>query len=406
MVNLLLRPDRFPSSSRTIGKAYLSRYWRPDTPAEWFDIAVAILIWPIAIIITAFWFTMKNGSIVAKRFGRSRLSQLGDVLRLAVTSGLLPPWYYIFELYRPGKIDEARWYLTRGQTKRGVYCILSEARGSCSPLSDKEDFARHCANANVDALPVLLSVHDGELRGRIRAADHLPRTDLFVKPVRGRGGRGAERWDHLGNGLYRHTSGELLNAQEFLERLRRKSRSQPYLVQERVVNHPAMDDLTNGALSTVRMITCLDEQDRPEIMGAVLRMAVGSNVTVDNVHAGGLAAAVDLSEGRLLKATDMGFDAHLGWSDRHPDTQGRIAGRALPMWSETCDLVKRAHRAFGDRVLVGWDVAILIDGPRIVEGNSSPDIDLVQRPLRMAFGNGRFGELLAHHLERSKERTA
>lgn len=133
----------------------------------------------------------------------------------------------------------------------------------------------------------------------------------------------------------------------------------------------------------------------------LLRMAVGDKVTVDNVHAGGLVAAVDLAEGRLSRATDMGVSAKLGWIDRHPDTGGQIAKRVLPMWNEVGELVKRAHLAFHDWAVVGWDVAIMADGPRLVEGNSGPDIDLVQRPLRLPFGCGRFGELLAFQLNRS-----
>ena len=72
------------------------------------------------------------------------------------------------------------------------------------------------------------------------------------------------------------------------------------------------------------------------------------------------------------------------------------------MWDEVCDLVRRAHSAFHDWVVIGWDVAITADGARLVEGNSGPDIDLIQRPLRTAFGDARLGELLAYHLSRSE----
>lgn len=402
MINLLLLPQRFPPASRAIGRVYTRRFWRPRTVGECLDILIAILIWPIGVLVCALWFTRRNGPVVAKRFGRSVPAQLGDQLRLAVTSGLLPPWYYIFELYRPGAMEKAYSYLTRGQTKYGVYRVLAEARGSSSPLGDKQAFARFCAERQVDALPVLLSVHGGEFSG---PAD-LPETDLFVKPVRGRGGRGAERWDYLGCGTYKHRDGRELGATALLDRLRGLSRAQPYLVQERATNHPAMRDLSNGALNTIRIITCLDEHDRPEIIAAVLRMAVGDNVTVDNVHAGGLAASVDLREGRLSPATDMGVDAHLGWIDHHPDTGARIAGRVLPMWSEVRELVRTAHVAFRDWAVIGWDVAIMADRPRLVEGNSGPDIDLVQRPLCIPFGDARFGTLIAFQLAKLDARHA
>ena len=397
MANLSLLPNSFSPASLAIGRAYAAHFWRPAKVQEWLDIVLAVLIWPAGVLFCALWVTLKNGRVVASRFGRSMIKQFGDQLKLTATSGLMPPWYYVFELYRPGAMSRARGFFTRGQTKYGAYQILAKARGSASPLSDKEAFARFCAERQVAAIPVLLSVRDGEVRGDVRSASDLPKCDLFVKPVCGRGGRGAERWDYAG-GLYRGP--EILNSIQFIERLREMSRVQPYLVQRRAENHSSIRNLSNGALNTIRMISCLDEHDRPEIVAAVLRMAVGRNVTVDNVHAGGLAAAIDLVEGRLGQATDMGIDAHLGWIDRHPDTNGRIAGRALPFWSEVCDLARHAHFAFRDWSVIGWDIAVMPGGPRLVEGNCGPDIDLVQRPLRKSFGDSRFGELLAFQLER------
>jgi hypothetical protein len=400
MANLVLRPGRFPPAARAIGRAYMFHFWRPASLAEWLDIVAAILLWPVAVVTCSLWYTRRNGAIVAKWFHRSTASQLGDQVRLAFTSGLLPPWYYIFELYRPGAMDQARAYLTRGETKHGAYVLLARARSSSSPLGDKQAFADFCEERQVNSLPALLSVHNGELRWR--ATKSLPHADLFVKPVHGRGGRGAERWDYAGSGTYAHCGGELLSANQLLDRLRGLSQLQPYLVQERARNHPEIRDLSNGALNTVRMISCLDEREQPELIGAVLRMAVGSNVTVDNVHAGAIAASVDLAEGRLWRATFMGIDATQPWIDRHPDTGAEITGRILPMWNELCDLVRRAHSAFHDWAVIGWDVAITPDGPRIVEGNSGPDIDLIQRPLRTAFGDARLGELLAFHLSRTE----
>ena len=403
IANLVLFPGRFSPAARTIGRAYAYLFWRPASAGEWLDLVAAFLLWPVAIVVTVIRYTRRNGPVVATQLGHSKQRQAVDQLKVCLTSGLLPPWYYIFELHRPGSMDRARDYLTRGETKHGAYKLLAKARGSSSPLGDKEKFARFCAERQVSALPVIMSVHDGEVRWNGSAVGSLPQADLFVKPVHGRGGRGAERWDHVGNGSYRHTRGELLCGGRLIERLRAMSVWHPVLLQERVRNHREMSDLTNGALNTIRMISCLDEEEQPELIGAVLRMAVGENVTVDNVHAGGIAAAVDLATGRMARATYAGFDSSLGWIDRHPETGGAINGRSLPIWDEVCDLVRRGHSAFCDWAVIGWDVAITADGPRLVEGNSGPDVDLIQRPLGTAFGNARFGDLLAFHLEKSEQ---
>jgi hypothetical protein len=115
MFNLLLFPQRFPPASQAIGRAYARRFWHPRNVGECLDILVAILAWPAGVLLCALWFTRRNGPVVARRFRRPVLAQLADQARLAVTSGLLPAWYYIFELYRPGAMDEAYSYLTRGQ---------------------------------------------------------------------------------------------------------------------------------------------------------------------------------------------------------------------------------------------------------------------------------------------------
>jgi hypothetical protein len=398
IANLALTPGGFPSAARTIARAYAYRFWRPVSAGEWVDIVIAALVWPPAVIASALWLTCRNGAVVAAQSGRSRIRQCLDQIGLALTSGLLPPWYYVFELYQPEKGPNPRAYLTRGETKQGSNRLLAEAIGSGSPLVDKERFAHFCAKNRLRTLPVLFSIHDGEIRGEGGGASD----DLFVKPVCGRGGKGAERWDHAGNDRYRNVAGQIFSAPELMEYLVRLSRREAFLVQPRAQNHAALRDLSNGALSTVRIITALDETQRPEVIGAVLKMAVGTNVTTDNVHAGAIAAAIDLEEGRLQQATYGGFDPRLGWIDRHPESGALITGRVLPMWDELRELVVKAHAAFNDWVTVGWDVAILEDGPVLVEGNNGPDLDLIQRPLRTAFGEERLGELIAFHLDRTE----
>jgi hypothetical protein len=278
--------------------------------------------------------------------------------------------------------------------------MLKEGDAPRSELTDKVQFAAHCAVHNIPTAKVLAVVRNGI---ELLAPSHDLETDLFIKPVSGKGGKGAQRWDFVA-GAYQSPRGERLTTDALCERLRKRSFKRPLLVQRRLQNHAALARLNNGALSTVRVLTCLDEHGEPEIIGAAMRMAIGSNRAVDNLHAGGIAAAVDVNTGVLGLASNLGADARLGWIDRHPDTGATIAGAQLPMWGEVRAFAIRAHRAFADRVIVGWDIAITPDGPVLVEGNGAPDLDIMQRFVRHGLMAARLGALLAFHLSRLQPR--
>jgi hypothetical protein len=374
------------TSADIIRAAYALAYWQSgwDNVGE---IIIASVLWPIGLLAASLWFTARNGAAIRRRESKGLARQFVEQIRLYFAAGIFPPWYYIFGLHRSSA--DASGYLQRSETKGGIYPLLRG--GVRTELNDKKLFADFCAERDIPCVPYLLWLNGSQI------PESLPRCDLFVKPATGRGGRGAERWDLLAAGQFVGADGQKTTAEALLDHLLRRAETAAILVQRRIETHSALADLTSGALSTVRITTCLNERGDPEIVGAVFRMAIGGNRIVDNLHAGGIAAKVALNDGTLSSASDLGMDSKLGWLDRHPDTDAQIAGRTLPMWKESKALAVRAHRSFTDRVLVGWDVAITDYGPLIVEGNSSPDLDIMQR-----FGapicDSRFGELLAWHL--------
>src|SRR5262249_52269363 len=152
--------------------------------------------------------------------------------------------------------------------------------------------------------------------------------------------------------------------------------------QPAVINHTELRALSVGALCTVRLLTCRDEHGGHEATNASFRMSINPKSPVDNIHAGGIAAPIDLASGRLGAASDLGLGPKFAWHDAHPLTGAPIAGRILPFWPEAMALAVRAHAAFAEWTVIGWDIAILDQGPRLIEGNKGPDVDLIQRPLR------------------------
>jgi hypothetical protein len=392
-------PDDGSTASR-LHRCYGRAVWRERGAWGRAVLLASFLAWPVITLGLSAWATALNGPGIRRRTGKGVVRQILEQLRLAASDAVPPPWYYIFDLHDDAKRRRAGEYLHRYETKGGLFRMLKNpADGQrLSPLQNKAKFAARCRARGVETVPVAMELLDGEIVSAADAAAVLPAADLFVKPADGMGGRGAERWDYQGDAGYADGEGRLLSAAELMRHLRDLSRGRRHIVQPRIVNHPAIRDLGNGVLATARIMTCRNERGEFEVTDAVLRMAIGGNRLVDNFHAGGIAARIDVETGTLGPATDLGVRPELGWRDTHPDSGAPIRGRRLPLWPETLAFVQRAHAAFADRAVVGWDVAITESGPLLVEGNGSPDVDLIQRPSGEPLGNARLGRLLAFNL--------
>ena len=383
--------------------AYARRFWAFKRPSEAIDLVLGLLLTPAVLLTLSFWFLWRNGALVASQFQRPLHSQFADHVRLYFAAGVLPPWYYIYELYKQPLNRHARGFIYRWESKNGVMALLKERHPPASIVSDKVAFADHCRLARIPTVPVLGFARDGQVTWLDEVAR---RSDWFVKPVDGKGGKGIELWVRVDADRLCNATGRIIPEGELVRLLAERSRTRPCLIQPRIHNHPKLADLSNGALATVRALTCLNEAGEPELVGAVLRMAVGGNHVVDNLHAGGIAAGIELDSGLVGRATNLGSDVRLGWLDRHPTTGAPITGRRLPFGDRIRPFAVKAHRAFADRVIVGWDIAISANGLVLVEANGAPDLDIMQRPFRRGMMRARLGELLAHHLGKEAQAAA
>ena len=121
---------------------YAANYWRPTDLSDLTELLLAGVIWPVGLLGAAGWFAWKNGAIIRERCGKSRARQFLEQIRAYFSAGILPPWYYMFELY-DGRAD-CRSYLNRFETKQGYYPIIRRRRGEISPLNDKIAFEERC----------------------------------------------------------------------------------------------------------------------------------------------------------------------------------------------------------------------------------------------------------------------
>ena len=150
------------------------------------------------------------------------------------------------------------------------------------------------------------------------------------------------------------------------------------LLEEYVVQHPSLMELSPSGLNTVRVFTQIHEGD-VRFLGARFRISVNS--PVDNMGAGNLAAPVDMETG-IVAGPGVYSDITKEDQDVHPVTGLPIAGFVIPYWQEVIDLSRRSALSNPENRSVGWDIAITEKGPQLIEGNHNWCKLLWQLPLK------------------------
>jgi hypothetical protein len=376
----------------------LHLYDRPRHPAV--PLLHLPLLRQVALAAHAGYCWAGLASAVARRHGPAAWQQAWDIARFARRHGLDAQTYYMQELYRAGGERRAAETLTRYETKNGLFTALKRLAprqgAERHPLGDKLAFHARCRQHQVPAVPVYLTA----IRGQLALAESGigAGQDLFVKPRHGKGARDTTLLRYAGAGAYRLPDGRVLALDAYLGELARRSEKADYLVQPRLVNHPDIADLATESLIVIRVITCLDAAGAPQVTHGMLRV-IGKLERSWN-DGTEYAAPIYLQTGRMGAMTGDKLAGVLDWHDRHPLTGAPVSGRLLTAWPDVQAAAIKAHAAFTDRILLGWDIAVTPDGIVIVEGNAMPDVAFLQRVHRQPIGQSPLAPLLRHHLNR------
>lgn len=158
-----------------------------------------------------------------------------------------------------------------------------------------------------------------------------------------------------------------------------------YLLEEYCEQGDFEDEIWPYSVNTLRLIT-LKEDDNIELVAAFQRVGASREKCVDNACAGGLYSNVDIETGILGSARSHSKDK---WADeqgnsmlfdRHPIANTLIKGLTIPNWETIKKDVVRLHEKllFTNISFIAWDVAVLNDGIKIIEANTSCSMDLLQ----------------------------
>ncbi len=150
-----------------------------------------------------------------------------------------------------------------------------------------------------------------------------------------------------------------------------------WIVQKRILPHPAIRSVNGSALNTTRLYT-ISTINGFQFLGGYQAFATGSSET-DSWQHGSVYVAIDPFNNRLGRfGITSQSDLREGVIFQHPDSEVVFEGYEIPFLKESVALCCKAHSLFEQTFIIGWDIAITEEGPIIVEANENPGINVLQ----------------------------
>jgi len=290
---------------------------------------------------------------IHKELGQSRIVTFIDMVICALTANIGYLDYHVFGF---AKVKGA---------KRKTFMTMNQNLSLVRQVNNPDDF-------KIFDNKVLFFEHFGNFTGRNflnlegkTAADLESfckgKEVVFAKQTQTFGGQGITK--------------EVITPEtDFSALFTKLTENKQYLIEDAIVQHPEMQKLYSGSVNTLRMVTLVDNDNKPHFMYALIRMGQ-KGAKVDNISSGGMYSPVNSN----------GIITHAAFCDKegichevHPTSGTKLIGFEIPFFKEAVELVKKAALVVPGMRYIGWDIAITPDGPVLVEGNNFPSYDMVQ----------------------------
>ena len=290
-------------------------------------------------------------------FDVSPRRHLFDLFRLCLLNGIAPGAYYQYQLFRQ---PENQWLTyIYDQELPHWHRVLSGkwSNNSLERMSDKRLFCQTMQNSDIDCVKTACFIPQGDA---VPPEVLFSAKSWFGKPNQGNQGIGAFVliYDADTDHYLLKSNPDIEEQQGIVEKIATLTKERDYLLQPLLRNHPEMAELcATETLCTLRVVTALVE--KPLVMHATLEIPIENKFGY--IH----PVRVDPSSGLLCTPAYP----RVGQSESYDTLTNALAGVNLPFWTEVEQLCVRAHALFMDVATIGWDIVILPDGVKLLEGN-------------------------------------
>jgi hypothetical protein len=143
-------------------------------------------------------------------------------------------------------------------------------------------------------------------------------------------------------------------------------KAKDFVLQAPISQHPLLEELSPGAVATLRITTVKPPGQAAQNRLSNLRVArQGMDFFASKE---GLRVPLWPEDGRLY-----GIALTATWKilEKHPDTEALFSGKQVPFYQQAVALCERLHDQIPHLQLIGWDVAISHSGePKLIEWNT------------------------------------
>jgi len=323
--------------------------------------------WPLRAAMTLAWpigaaFAIRRQLFATPAVDRpdGPFAWLGRACHMSVLALLhnVPPRDYVaYRLHDPARHDRIGAFFFGAEIPWLMSLLNRLNAAAIDDVQDKAQFALLCGRHGLPCIPTAAVFRGGvQVEPASPFSPNLP--VLWVKDLAGSHGSGASCWQRDGD-IYHDVQGGRVCEPSALVALWRQ---RDCIVQPRLGNHPALAHLSDGTLVDFRVITGIDRKGCVSVVAAMAQ-----------IPCGGFARRYIFAT--VSEAGDI-RDPRMGGVERaahHPDTGARICEVKVPFWADALALVSRAHREvpeFSRFAFLGWDVAITIGGPLLIEANA------------------------------------
>ena len=323
---------------------------------------VLTLIWPVSLVWESLILCRRFGADAARMSERSVVGVWWSSVSTGLRYGIRPLAYYRYRFFaqncRPN-----RWLHDHEVGALFVSLNCRPGKRAYDPVGNKGDFSEFCKKNELPHPRTICS----------NAFDiHLELGHWMMKPCCGSKGDGIVSLCNSGD---EWIIGNRRSSADDLGLYLKSFKQGKYLIQKRLRNHEKIDFLPRASLLTVRVVSGRDESGHIELLAGLVFVPKVETHTNNN----GYFAGFDLSSGEV---GDLHRFRPLSSVEAfYPATKIRVKGKSIPLISDCCEWVVRAHKELKGYVFLAWDIAVTDEGPQFLEVNDGFDVFSVQKAM-------------------------